>query len=295
MKIRTAIFGVYVAASALGFAVLMGFVLQDVRLRYIEAMRRTMGDTAAFLAAFAAEGPADDGAWARRLAALPANTELLRVFAGDPAGRVLFDSEQGRDVGRIYEWPMTGGGRAASENYTLNNVAQVGDELRVRAPVRLGGAVVGWVGVGRPVASVAEGVSHARFRLVGIGLGLAAVMVAAGWWIASKLTHSLERLTAYAQAVRDGKPSSPPVSRAREIAALATAFEEMRAALEGKQYVERYTQALTHELKAPLTAIRGAAELLNETMPPEDRARFLAHLRVESERIHQIVERMLRL
>ena len=40
------------------------------------------------------------------------------------------------------------------------------------------------------------------------------------------------------------------------------AFEEMRDALEGRQHVERYTQALTHEVKAPLAAIRGAAELL---------------------------------
>jgi two-component system sensor histidine kinase CreC len=294
IKIRTAVFGVYVAASALGFAVLMGFVLQDVRSRYLEAMRRTMGDTAAFLATFAGQGPAGE-TWTQRLAALPPDTKLLRVFAEDPAGLVLFDSAAGRDVGRTHTWPMTGGGRAASEDYTLNNVALVDDELRVRAPVRQGDVVVGWVGVGRPVDSVAEGVSHARLRLMGIALGIAAVMTAAGWWLAHKLTHSLERLTAYAQAVRDGQPAAPPASRAREIAALGQAFEEMRVALEGKKYVERYTQTLTHELKAPLSVIRGAAELLQENMGPEDRVRFLAHLRAESERIQQIVDRMLQL
>ena len=32
----------------------------------------------------------------------------------------------------------------------------------------------------------------------------------------------------------------------------------MRDALEGRQHVERYTQALAHEVKAPLAAIRGA-------------------------------------
>jgi hypothetical protein len=90
VKIRTAIFGVYVASSALGFAVLMAFILSEVRPRYVEAMRRTMGDTAAFLAGFAAEGPAEDGAWIKRLAALPPNADLLRVFASDPAGRVVF-------------------------------------------------------------------------------------------------------------------------------------------------------------------------------------------------------------
>ena len=31
----------------------------------------------------------------------------------------------------------------------------------------------------------------------------------------------------------------------------------MRTQLEGKAYVERYVQTLTHELKSPLAAIRG--------------------------------------
>jgi two-component system sensor histidine kinase CreC len=69
----------------------------------------------------------------------------------------------------------------------------------------------------------------------------------------------------------------------------------MRVALEGKAYVERYTQALAHEFKAPLSAIRGAAELLAENPPEPDRARFLANLRAESARLQQIVERLLEL
>lgn len=295
MKVRTAIFGVYVLASAAGFAVLMAFVLRDVRLRYIEAMRRTMGDTSVFLATYAGEGPREENAWTQRLAALPPTADLLRIFACDPTGRVLFDSQGGRDVGQFYRWTMTGGGQAASEHYSMQNVAIVGNELRVSAQVRVGGEVVGLVGVGRPIATVAEGVSHARWRLAAIGLGVAGVMLVAGWWLAQRLTHSLERLTAHAQAVRDGRPSTPPLSRAMEISALARAFEEMRGALEGKAHVERYTQALAHEFKAPLSAIRGAAELLAENPPAADRARFVANLCAESDRLRLIVDRLLEL
>jgi hypothetical protein len=50
VKIRTAIFGVYVAASAVGFAILMAFVLREVRVRYLESMHRTLQDTASLLA-----------------------------------------------------------------------------------------------------------------------------------------------------------------------------------------------------------------------------------------------------
>ncbi len=293
MKIRTAIFGVYVTASAVGFAVVMVLVMRDVRLRYVESMRRTLGDTAAFLGVFVTQGMPADDTWARKLATLPPNAELLRVFACEPAGRVIFDSAHGRDVGTIYGWPMRGGGRAASENYTVSNVAEVDGELRVATPVRRKGEFVGWVGVGRPLATVAEGVSEARAGLLWSLGSIAAVMVGVGWWISTRLSRSLERLTEYALAVRDGRPVSPPASRAHEVAALARAFEEMRVALEGKAYVERYTQALAHEFKAPLSSIRGAAELLAENPPEADRVRFIANLRAESERLQLIVDRLL--
>jgi two-component system sensor histidine kinase CreC len=70
----------------------------------------------------------------------------------------------------------------------------------------------------------------------------------------------------------------------------------MRTRLEGKQTVERYLHSLTHELKSPLAAIRGAAELLDEAdMPAAERARFLANIRGQADRLTQIAERLLEL
>lgn len=293
MRIRTAIFGVYVFASAIGFAAVMALVLRDVRLRYVESMRRTLGDTAAYLAAYATPAAAGED-WAKKFASLPPGTEVLRVFACGPDDRVIFDAA-GRDVGLTYAREMYGGGKIASENYSVPNVAVVGNELRVFAPVRFNGEVVGWVGVGRPLTTVAEGISRARWRLVWMAGSIALLMMGAGWWIAARLTRSLERLTVYAQNVRDGRAATPPSSRATEIAALAQAFEEMRDSLEGRQHAERYTQALAHEVKAPLAAIRGAAELLEEDMPAEQRKKFMANIRGESARIQQSVDRLLEL
>ena len=295
MKIRTAIFGVYVTASAVGFAVLMGLVLRDVRLRYVESMRRTLGDTAVFLASFAAENAVDGQPWTAPFAKLPQQSERLRLFASDPADRVVFDSAEGRDVGQVYGWPMRGGGRLASEDYSVSNVAVVGDELRVRAAVRRRGELLGWVGVGRSLNTISEGVSAARWRLAWSSLSIAGVMIAAGWWIATRLTRSLERLAAYARGVSAGRRVPPPESRAAEVAELAQAFEAMRVTLEGKAHVERYTQALAHEFKSPLSSIRGAAELLGEEVPREERARFLGNIRAETQRMQRIVERLLEL
>lgn len=283
------------AASALGFAVMMGLVLKDVRFRYVESMRRTLGDTAAFLSAYVAqEMPAGDD-WPAKLAALPPNADHLRVFACDPNGVVRFDSAGGRDVGRVY-FSAHPGELAAAPTVSDSSPHEVANgELWVLAPVRRDGLIIGWVGVGRPMSTVVENIRRARWSLVWSLGSIAAVMVLAGWWISSRLTRSLERLTDYAVAAGSGRPLAPPVSRAKEIAALARAFEDMRVALEGKAYVERYTQALAHEFKAPLSSIRGAAELLAENPPPADRDRFVANLCAESDRLRLIVERLLEL
>lgn len=74
---------------------------------------------------------------------------------------------------------------------------------------------------------------------------------------------------------------------------MGQAFEKMQEALEGKRYVEQYIQNLTHELKSPLSAIKGAAELLEEPMDDEQRKRFLTNIGEESGRIQKIVDRML--
>jgi len=302
VKIRTAIFGVYVAASAVGFAILMAFVLREVRVRYIESMQRTLNDTAALLAVLL-EGElerqpdnADLGAvWQKSLPAFGRAADTLRVYVTDARGVVVFDANGARDVGRDYSLRPEMRAPLRQIYDGTGSTGVVDGELRVAALVKQREVARGFVGVARPLGSVTEAVYRARQWLAAGSLIVAAVLVAAGWWIAGQLTHSLERLTAYVQAVRDGRPALPPGSRATEIAALVRAFEEMRIALEGKAYVERYTQALAHEFKAPLSAIRGAAELLAENPPEPDRSRFLDNLRAESARLQQIVERLLEL
>lgn len=52
---------------------------------------------------------------------------------------------------------------------------------------------------------------------------------------------------------------------------------------------------LTHELKSPLAGIRGAAELLQEPLPEADRERFAANIQRQTERLQQLIDRLLAL
>jgi len=299
MKIRTAIFGVYAAASAVGLAVLMRFMLAEVRPRYVDSLQRTLQETARLLAAVLQARAGGGGAradglkWTDEYEALSRADPGVRLRVLDTTGRVRFDSAGARaePVGD----DRSGIARRMAMRALDQEAVPDDGELSATEPLTVDGRRVGAIVVSRPLRSVNAFIWSERKKLARDAALVAAVMLVAGWWLSAKLTQSLERLTRYALAVRDGRVASVPASRATEIAALGRAFEEMRATIEGKAYVERYTQALAHELKAPLAAIRGAAELLAEEMPEVERLRFLGNLRTEAARIQRIVDRMLEL
>ncbi|MCF7687817.1 MAG: HAMP domain-containing protein [Cephaloticoccus sp.] len=292
MKIRTAIFLVYVAASAVGMVVLMRFILAEVRPRYVTAVQGNLQDAVQMVA----RGLKDQSA--QEAAVILSGRTGFRVQLNQADGRVLFDSRAViSPEGEGYE--DASATRVVARQVSMRLIDSEADqnalEVSANAPVLLADGMDATLKFSRSFRSMNEVIWAERKKLTFIALFISGVMVVAGWWISAQLTRSLERLTLYVQQVRDGRPASPPQSRATEIAALGTAFEQMRDALEGRQHAERYTQALAHEVKAPLAAIRGAAELLDEEMPVEQRTKFLANIRGESARIQQIVDRLLEL
>jgi two-component system sensor histidine kinase CreC len=122
--------------------------------------------------------------------------------------------------------------------------------------------------------------------LLGAGTLVAAIL-------ALYVARPVRRLIDYVQAIRDGRRGLTPPVAGGEIGELTRAFEEMREALEGKKYIERYVQTLTHELKSPVTAIRGAVEVLHEAESPDAQRHFLENIEREVERIQGLAEQLL--
>jgi two-component system sensor histidine kinase CreC len=222
----------------------------------------------------------------------------LIVYVTDRHGIVLYDS-RGRDVGKDYsQWNdiyLTLRGRYGARSSRDDPADEFSSVMYVAAPIVSEGRTIGVLTVGKPSVAVQPFVEAAlsNIREKGLWLLLAALLVGAG--LSHWLTLSIRRLTAYARAVQEGRRVAMPRLREKELAQLASAMEAMRSELEGKDYIERYLLTLTHELKSPLAAIQGAAELLGEDMPPEQRARFIANIQNESGRLRQVVERLLHL
>ncbi len=109
------------------------------------------------------------------------------------------------------------------------------------------------------------------------------------WWI----NFSIGKLVRYADSVTADRPLPLPEVGSSELRKLARALESMRVKLEGKNAIENYVYDLTHELKSPLAAIRGAAEILREEPPPAVAARFTENILAQNTRMQLLVERLL--
>ena len=82
-----------------------------------------------------------------------------------------------------------------------------------------------------------------------------------------------------------------------EVDLLSKALAQMSATLEKRaDYVRTFASNVSHELKTPLTSIRGTVELLKDhfaEMTPEDRDRFLNILEQDADRLAKLVRRLL--
>jgi two-component system sensor histidine kinase CreC len=221
-----------------------------------------------------------------------------RIYIVDERGTVLVDSS-GRDVGKDYSrWNDVY--RTLRGEYGARSTLEDPDDptssvMYVAAPIHDGSRIIGAVTIAKPNRALQPVIERSEQRLVLFGAGLVGAGLIIGallsWW----LSGAIRRLTRFAVAVSAGKRASAPSLPGVELRQLAEALESMRTQLEGKAYVERYVQTLTHELKSPLAAIAGATELLQGEMKPEQRGRFLKNIETETTRLHALSERLLHL
>lgn len=306
----------YFAIVALTGVLLAQVFVQQIKPGVRQAMEDTLIDTANLLAELASDdmkaGHLADG----RFAAAVASTQqrdvradiygfdklrtAYRISVTDTRGIVIFDSE-GRDVGRDNSKWNDVARTLAGEYGARSSPETPGDTentvMHVAAPIFDEGKIIGVLTVAKPNRSVAPFIerSQQKVRDAGIGLLIAALVVgiAVAWWI----SNQLGRLRRYADAVTRGERADVPQAHG-EFGVLGQALATMREKLEGKQYVEAYVHALTHELKSPLAAIRGSAELLDDDaqrMSADERARFIGIIREQGDRLAQMVDKLLAL
>lgn len=329
MKIGLRVFLGYFLIVALAALLLARVFVAEVKPGVRQAMEDTLVDTANVLAELATDdliaGRINDGNFARRVRALRGRdfgaeiwgfgkrASNYRLYVTDARGIVVFDSDaidgKGGDLGRDYSrWNdvyLTLRGRYGARSTLSDPADENSSVMHVAAPIHDdAGRIVGVLTVAKPNRAIEPFIMRServvrRGGLLLLGAALLVGLVAA-WW----LSRQLGSLRRYANAVTAGERATLPET-AGEFDELGRALETMRNKLEGRQYVEQYVHALTHEMKSPLAAIRGSAELLEHAstaqsdgqpaMTEGDRVRFAASIRAQADRLAQMIDKLLAL
>ncbi len=172
--------------------------------------------------------------------------------------------------------------------------------LFLAEPVFAGaGKVVGVVYVTRSTRPVMGELYRIRSGLQTILLVALALTTLLTGFFALTITRPLQRLAHIAHRIAGGEVGlRVDVSGAAEIRALGDAFSKMMERLERRLHDTRtFAADVAHGFKSPLTSLRGAAELLTQGAAddPAARARFVANIEQDAERLDHLVSRLLEL
>jgi len=314
MSLGIRIFAVYFLFVGLASWFVLNTVMEEIRPGVRQSTEETLVDTANLLAEILRDDVRSGNlaqsqlpelleAYGRRqpqanIWGLTKSQVNHRIYVTDAFGRVLLDSSGwavGQDYSRWNDVYLTLRGDYGARSTREDPDNPDSSVMYVAAPILDRGEIIGVVSVAKPNQTLQPYIDRSQRRLMWLGAGLVVLGLLVGallsWW----LSHSLGKLTQYAQAVSAGQRVESPKMSDGELGQLALSLEQMRSELEGKNYVERYVHTLTHELKSPLAAIRGAAELLDSEMPADQRRRFISNIQQETSRLQQLSERLLHL
>ncbi|HVZ99599.1 MAG TPA: HAMP domain-containing sensor histidine kinase [Caulobacterales bacterium] len=171
--------------------------------------------------------------------------------------------------------------------------------LYLAMPVFVNDRVRGVVYLSRTPDNILRALYRERSKLIAAAVLMLAAASAIGFVFVRTIARPMRELVAKADAITAGRSEAiGPLKRhgTRELASLAASFMTMARRLSDRSdYLSGFANHVSHELKSPLTAIRGAAELLRDSesaMTPEQRERFFANLLADIERISILLDRL---
>jgi len=225
----------------------------------------------------------------QRMSALQAQSELVAVVGGAPgalhAGEHVYRVGSGRPIrvrprlARVVLAAIPSSGDGAG------TISAAHRSYLYAARTTLNGRVVLVRGAGLAFAEWRPFLSS----LVLAGLGGAALAALLSFLLARRLTRPIADLAAATHRVAAGETAvEVPVHGEDELAALGESFNRMSAELSRARESQRtFLESVSHELKTPLTSIRGYAEAVGEgAVPPTEGGRIIG---TETDRLERLV------
>ncbi len=290
-------------------------VIQELTPNVRQTTEETLVDMANLLAVLAEEDVANNQLSYSRFAKLLAvygqreplaqiwdvdkSTINHRIYITDKQGIVIADSWQ-KDVGKDYsKWNdvhLTLRGQYGARSTPEETDSPEFSFMHVAAPIYSQGEIIGSLTVAKSNRSVQPFIDISKRNVLVWMIWTGGALLIAGALFSWRIHSALNKLENYATKMGKGEKVTKPTFRIfYEYSTLSDALENMRKQLDGKQYVEEYVQTLTHELKSPLSAIKGASEILQMPLSSEKNAHFARNIERESERMQVLIDKLLEL
>jgi len=260
---------------------------RDIVTRTVPALRLTAGAREAMEPLMRLEARAvalDDSrytsAWTERAAQVADDLERLAEYAQSGSEKLYL-----REASTAFD----GYRRVVAQERAL---VQMGDH---RGAMRLTNAEARVLAVEADAARVEGRMWTSVFLALGAAVALALIGAAL---LAHRMTRSLNVLSSAAAAIASGRFREPIAIKSRdEIGSLARSFNTMIGQLRRAEETRRdFFATVSHELRSPLTSIRGAAELLREGVPgplTDKQKRLTDIVSVSSGRLLRLVNQIL--
>lgn len=249
----------------------------------------------------------------RRLYTLTQATQRV-TLAGfrilDPSGIVIAGREEvGRSLAHVYEVRNALKGRYSSVLRTrvsnrppppLYSVSRgTGVRVFVAFPVVVDERVAGVIYSSRTPNNILKHLFLERRKVVFAALSVVVITLLIGFLFLRVITQPIKGLIRYTDDVRGGLQDQarlPIHQGSREIALLSQSFADMTVQLRARaDYISTFASHVSHEMKSPLTAMHGAAELLRDadtSMTDEDREKFLNNIINDTQRLTALLSRL---
>jgi two-component system OmpR family sensor kinase len=308
LRLVLAISAVSVAAVAASFIALHETTSANLRSRidrelneqYAEFQQRVLGNSRL-------NDPASLRAASERFIAGQRYHPEARIYLISPQGlqpvtnqaRIVDEefAEQARRSGESDE-DRGAGIVNAGEGLTTISTDETGKLRVLTEPVVVGGARIGTFRVADPLTSVDQALESLRNKFIAVGIGALILSVAIAIWFANLITRPLRRMAGVASAVDSGDLTHRIDYRGDdEVGVLAEAFNHMLDRLEeGFSREREFVSDASHELRSPLTVLRGRIEQLADHAADRDAINAEAgELMREVRRMERLTDDMLTL
>lgn len=222
-----------------------------------------------------------------------------RIYITDKNGIVIADSLKeniGKDYSQWNDVYLTLRGKYGARSTAEDPNDELSTIMHVAAPIYYEGEIIGSVTVAKANRSIQPFIDISKRNVLFWMFWMSGLILLAGALFTWRINSALNKLEDYADKMGRGEKVSKPTFRIfYEYRTLSDALENMRNQLDGKQYVEEYVATLTHELKSPLSAIKGASEILQMPLPENKIARFASNIERESDRMQSLIDKLLEL